>query len=50
MPLGWHKYVGDNGIIVGITTFGASAPYEVIYKEYGLTVENVLAKATALLG
>ena len=50
VPMGWHKYIGDNGVIVGITKFGASAPYEVIYKEYGLTVENVLAKATALLG
>ncbi|MEX1277084.1 MAG: transketolase [Bacteroidota bacterium] len=49
VPLGWHKYVGDEGDVVGITTFGASAPYERIYKEYGLTTENVLARAKALL-
>lgn len=49
VPLGWHKYVGDEGDVVGITTFGASAPYERIYKEYGLTAENVLARAKALL-
>ncbi|HAV23494.1 MAG TPA: transketolase [Bacteroidetes bacterium] len=49
VPMGWHKYVGDSGEIVGITTFGASAPYERIYKEYGLTTENVLARARAML-
>lgn len=49
VPLGWHKYVGDEGDVIGITTFGASAPYERIYKEYGFTVENVLARAKKLL-
>jgi transketolase len=33
-----------------MTSFGASAPYELLYKEYGFTVENVLAKARELLG
>jgi transketolase len=50
VPMGWHKYVGDGGSVVGITTFGASAPYEVLYKEYGITVENVLKKAKEILG
>ncbi len=50
VPMGWHKYVGDAGAIVGITKFGASAPYEVLYKEYGFTVENVLKKAKEILG
>ena len=49
VPLGWRTYVGDEGDIIGITRFGASAPYERIYKEYGFTVENVLARAKALL-
>lgn len=48
-PMGWHKYVGDGGEILGITTFGASAPAEVLFKEYGFTVENVFKKAKALL-
>jgi len=48
-PMGWHKYAGDEGIILGMTGFGASAPYELLYKEYGFTVENVLAKARELL-
>jgi len=49
VPLGWNKYVGDEGVIIGITKFGASAPYEVLYKEYGFTVENVVKKAEELL-
>ncbi|MDP2886933.1 MAG: transketolase [Ignavibacteria bacterium] len=50
VAMGWHKYAGDEGMILGMTGFGASAPYELLYKEYGFTVENVLAKAHELLG
>ncbi|HTX19851.1 MAG TPA: transketolase [Bacteroidota bacterium] len=50
VPTGWERYVGDSGVVVGITKFGASAPFEVLYKEYGFTVENVMKKAEALLG
>jgi transketolase len=50
VTMGWHKYVGDEGLILGMTGFGASAPYELLYKEYGFTVENVLAQARELLG
>jgi transketolase len=49
VPMGWDKYVGDGGATIGITKFGASAPYEVLYKEYGLTVENVVKKAREIL-
>jgi transketolase len=45
----WYKYVGLNGAIVGMTTFGESAPAELLFKEFGFTVDNVVAKATALL-
>ena len=48
-PMGWQKYVGDGGSIIGISKFGASAPYEAVYREYGFTVENVLKKARELL-
>ncbi|GAB2670526.1 transketolase [Paenibacillus thermoaerophilus] len=48
-PMGWHKYVGDHGDVLAIDKFGASAPASVIIKEYGFTVENVVAKAKALL-
>lgn len=49
-PLGWHKYVTDEGAIIAMTTFGESAPAEDLYKLFGFTVENVVAKAMALLG
>lgn len=45
----WYKYVGLNGAIVGMTSFGESAPAEQLFKEFGFTVENVVAKAQALL-
>ncbi|RDL23626.1 transketolase [Serratia fonticola] len=45
----WYKYVGLNGAIVGMTTFGESAPAEQLFKEFGFTVDNVVAKANALL-
>lgn len=50
VPMGWHKYAGDEGVIVGISTFGASAPFEVLFKQYGFTVENVVSKAMELVG
>ncbi|MBU9846079.1 transketolase [Rahnella ecdela] len=45
----WYKYVGLNGAIVGMTTFGESAPAEQLFKEFGFTADNVVAKAQALL-
>ncbi len=47
---GWHKYVGLDGIAIGVDHYGASAPGERIFKEFGFTVENVTAKALSLLG
>ncbi|KAJ6821922.1 putative transketolase, chloroplastic [Iris pallida] len=46
--LGWQKYVGSKGKAIGIDRFGASAPAGKIYKEYGITAENVIATAKAL--
>ncbi|WP_392586775.1 transketolase [Serratia ureilytica] len=45
----WYKYVGLNGAIVGMTTFGESAPAEQLFAEFGFTMDNVVAKAQALL-
>ncbi len=47
--LGWERYVGDEGQVLGINHFGASAPGETIMKEFGFTVENVVAKVKSLL-
>jgi transketolase len=43
-PLGWAQYVGRDGLIIGIPTFGASAPGDKIAKEYGFTVESIVNK------
>jgi transketolase len=48
-PFGWHRWVGTAGDVLGIDHFGASAPYERIFQEFGFTVENVVARARALL-
>jgi transketolase len=47
---GWHKYIGSEGDTVSIDTFGASAPGGICLEKFGFTVDNVLAKAKALLG
>ncbi|WP_276903130.1 transketolase [Frischella perrara] len=45
----WYKYVGLTGKVIGMTSFGESAPAELLFKEFGFTVENVLAQAKSLL-
>lgn len=47
--LGWSKYVGDNGHVLSIDQFGASAPGEKIIEEYGFTVKNVISQLKKLL-
>jgi transketolase len=46
---GWEKYATDSGAMIGIDTYGKSAPGEVLMKEYGISVENILATAESLL-
>jgi transketolase len=46
---GWERYVGNRGAMLGVERFGASAPAEVLLREYGFTVDNVVARAKALL-
>lgn len=46
--LGWHKYVGMNGVVVGIDRYGASAPGDLVVEKYGFTKENVLAEIEKL--
>jgi transketolase len=46
---GWEKFIGPDGVFVGMTGFGASAPFEVLYKHFGITAEAVAAAAKAQL-
>ncbi|MSP82987.1 MAG: transketolase [Alphaproteobacteria bacterium] len=48
-PLGWERFVGDDGVIIGMTGFGASAPAGALYAHFKITPETVVAAALALL-
>lgn len=49
VPLGWHRYVGERGDVLGVERFGASAPGNVMLREYGFTADNVFRRGLALL-
>jgi len=49
-PMSWYRWVGDNGVVLGVERFGASAPYEKIYEELGITVDKLVAAAERLVG
>ncbi|MCL5986732.1 MAG: transketolase [Actinobacteria bacterium] len=45
---GWYKYSGDDGIIISIDRFGASAPAGILFENFGFTVQNIVEKALSL--
>jgi transketolase len=49
-PLGWDRYVGPHGAVIGMTRFGASAPYKILAEKLGFTADNVVRRAKELLG
>jgi len=49
IEMGWRKWLGDDGVFVGMTGFGASAPGKVCFKEFGITPENVANAARDLV-
>jgi transketolase len=49
-PLGWHQYVGNNGEILGLDRFGASAPGKILFEKFGYTVDNIIARAKRIIG
>ncbi|MCE5198617.1 MAG: transketolase [Armatimonadota bacterium] len=49
IPFGWCKYTGDEGIMIGMDHFGASAPYKVLAEKFGFTSESVAAKVEEYL-
>jgi len=49
-PLSWYRWVGLDGDVVGMTTFGTSAPYQDAMRHFGFTVENVVERALKLIG
>ncbi|HEX5481640.1 MAG TPA: transketolase [Terriglobia bacterium] len=49
-PLGWERYVGREGVVIGMTRFGASAPYKILAEKFGFTKTHVVEKAHEMLG
>jgi len=49
VTLGWEKWVGPQGAVVGVDRFGASAPYQTIYEQFGLTPAAIAERALALV-
>ncbi|MFV1965625.1 MAG: transketolase [Pirellulaceae bacterium] len=47
---GWDRYVGSNGAFVGMTSFGASAPYQTLYEQFGITTARVVQEAKKQMG
>ena len=50
VPLGWDRYVGPKGAVIGMTRFGASAPYKILAEKFGFTAANVIQRAKEILG
>jgi transketolase len=49
VEMGWHKYIGDKGIFIGMSSFGASAPAKVCFEKFGITAEAVIAAAKKVI-
>jgi len=49
-PMSWYKWVGDDGVILGLERFGASAPAATIYEHLGITVDHIVKTAKQLVG
>ena len=48
VTLGWYKYVGLEGRVIGLDRFGASAPYKTLYKEFGITTDTIVEAVNSL--
>jgi len=49
VTMGWERWVGDGGQIIGLDRYGASAPAGILFEQFGFTADNVYARAKALL-
>jgi transketolase len=49
-PIGWERYVGSEGKVIGISSFGISAPGAVVMEKFGMTIDNIIQKAKQLMG
>jgi transketolase len=47
---GWERWVGTRGRIISVNTYGASAPFKVLFEKYGLTSDNIVNQVMQMLG
>jgi transketolase len=50
VDMGWYKWIGDKGVFIGMNSFGASAPANVCFEKFGITVDNILKAAKKSMG
>jgi len=50
LAFGWHKYIGHDGVFVGMPGFGASAPADALYKHFGITADNIITQVMNKMG
>ena len=50
VELGWHKYIGSEGVFVGMTRFGSSGPQQKVFEKFGITTDAVVAAARRAMG
>ena len=43
-PMGWHRYIGNDGLMIGMYSYGASAPAEILFEKFGFTPKAVVSK------
>jgi transketolase len=48
-PIGWERYVGSEGMVIGIGSFGTSAPGAAVMAKFGMTIDNIIEKAKQLM-
>ena len=50
IEMGWYKWIGDKGVFIGMNSFGASAPGDVCFEKFGITVDSVIKAAKKSMG
>jgi transketolase len=50
VELGWHKWIGEKGIFIGMSSFGASAPAKTCFDKFGITIDNIVSAAKKAVG
>jgi transketolase len=50
IDIGWERWLGDEGFFIGMSSYGKSAPFEILYQKFGITIERVVEQALKMVG